>query len=226
MGSIPAGVRERIVEIGRIAGLGVSRETLLALETHVTLLERWQPVQNLVAPATLPDAWKRHVLDSAQALPLVSGASRLCDLGSGAGFPGLVLAILLSGRPGTSVHLVESNQRKAAFLRQVAQATGAPAVVEPVRIETAAAVPERRFDVVTARALAPLDRLLSLAAPLLSGETVAILHKGGGYREEIDAAVHHFRFDLVIHDSITDPDGRLLEIRNVRPRAGGTRPGG
>ncbi len=150
----------------------VSRETLARLEAYADLLTRWSARINLVGRDTLADLWRRHFLDSAQLRPFVpDGAQSLIDLGSGAGFPGLVLAIL--GVPG--VELVEADSRKAAFLREAARVTEANVTIRPCRI---AAVPAHPVDVVTARALAPLDRLLDLAQPFLGPDTMCLFPKG------------------------------------------------
>ena len=154
---------------------GVSRETLADLERYVALLRKWQPAINLVGARTLDDVWRRHMLDSAQLAGLASGG-RWIDLGSGAGFPGMVLAIMGVG----TVHLAESDQRKAAFLSAVANETGAKAVIRLGRIE---AMGPEIFDVVTARALAPLTDLLRQAQHFVGQNTVCLFPKG----QDIDA---------------------------------------
>jgi 16S rRNA (guanine527-N7)-methyltransferase len=201
----------------------VSRETRARLEHYVTLLKSWQRIKNLVGPGTLDTVWTRHILDSAAVLDVVPEARRFVDLGSGAGFPGLVVAILLAETPGAHVDLVESNSRKASFLRTVARETGAPVTVHPDRIEDAVpklAAGAAPIDVVTARALAPLERLLQLAGPLLARGAVGIFHKGRELAAEVAAARDHWRFDLVEHPSSTDPSARLVAIRNVGRLAG------
>ncbi|MGH7060988.1 MAG: 16S rRNA (guanine(527)-N(7))-methyltransferase RsmG, partial [Stellaceae bacterium] len=156
---------------GFAALVPVSRETLARLEAYVELLGRWSARINLVGRDSLADSWRRHILDSAQVLPLVpDGARNLIDLGSGAGLPGLVLAIL--GMP--AVELIESDIRKCAFLREAARVTGTEVAISRSRIE--ARVPQP-VDVVTARALAPLDRLLGLAAPFLGTGSVCLFLK-------------------------------------------------
>jgi 16S rRNA (guanine527-N7)-methyltransferase len=201
----------------------VSRETRGRLEHYVALLRSWQRIKNLVGPGTLDAVWTRHVLDSAAVIDAVPEARRFVDLGSGAGFPGLVIAILLARTPGAHVTLVESNSRKASFLRTVARETDAPVTVYPDRIEDA--VPKllargEPIDVVTARALAPLDRLLQLAGPLLARGAVGVFHKGRELEAEVAAARDHWRFDLVEHPSSTDPSARLVAVRNVGRLAG------
>src|SRR5437870_1057763 len=146
----------------------VSRETAARLDQFVDVLLRWQQRTNLIAASTIPALWTRHIADSLQLLDLAPNARTWVDLGSGAGFPGLVLACALAESPGAEVHLVESNAKKAAFLREASRLIGAPALVHAVRIEdfvqTFAAAP----DTVTARALAPLKALFGLAYPLLA----------------------------------------------------------
>jgi 16S rRNA (guanine527-N7)-methyltransferase len=202
----------------------VSRETRARLEHYVALLRSWQRIKNLVGPATLDTVWTRHILDSAAVLDAAPEARRFADLGSGAGFPGLVVAILLAETPGAHVDLVEANGRKAAFLRTVARETGAPATVHAERIEDAVPKLAARtppIEVVTARALAPLDRLLELAAPLFSAGAVGVFHKGRELAEEVAAAEDRWRFDLVEHPSSTDPSARLVAVRAVRGRGAG-----
>jgi 16S rRNA (guanine527-N7)-methyltransferase len=186
---------------------GVSRETLDRLQRYADALVRWQARINLVAPATLPDLWRRHMLDSAQLLPLMpAGARRLIDLGSGAGFPGLVLAIL--GVP--EVHLIEADSRKCAFLREAARLTGAGSItVHNRRIE---AMPAEAYDVVTARALAPLPELLKLARRFAGPGTVYLFPKGRGLAEELIKAPETatMRPDRIA--SRTDPGAAILKL--------------
>ena len=195
----------------------VSRETLGKLETYADLLVEWGRAQDLVAPSTLGDVWHRHIADSAQLLALAPpDATRWVDLGSGAGFPGLVIAILARDQPGLRVHLVESSNRKCSFLREVARRCAAPVDIHCLRIEEFAthhtlAPPE----VVTARALAPLGKLLSLAQPLLADTTVALFLKGRGASREIEDARKHWLFQVLSIPSRTDPDGRIVDIRHL-----------
>jgi 16S rRNA (guanine527-N7)-methyltransferase len=198
--------------------LVVSRETEDRLRLYADLLVKWQPSQNLVSPTTLPDLWRRHIVDSAQAFALRPEAKAWVDLGSGAGFPGLVTAIL--GAPhGATVDLMESNTGKAAFLRTVARETGVPVSLHVGRIEELAPrlAAERRFDVVTARALAPLAALLALAKPFLDQGAAALFHKGQDFVSEIELATQSWGLDLLEHKSRVDRAGRLLEIRSAIP---------
>jgi 16S rRNA (guanine527-N7)-methyltransferase len=194
----------------RFAALsGVSRETLARLEAYAELLVRWSARINLVGANTLGDLWRRHFLDSAQILPHVpQGAQSLVDLGSGAGFPGLVLAILAV--PG--VELIEADARKCAFLREAARVAAAPVVIHNARIE---AVPPHIVDVVTARGCAPLDRLLDLAQPFIGPDTVCLLPKGERAIEELTAAGQAWTMDATFHESRSDQRGVILCLRRV-----------
>ncbi len=187
----------------------VSRETLARLEAYAELLTRWSARINLVGRDTLPDLWRRHMLNSAQLRPLVPcDAKTLIDLGSGAGFPGLVLAIL--GVPG--VELVEADSRKAAFLREAARITAATVTLRPCRI---AAAPPHAADVVTARALAPLDRLLGLASPFIGPETVCLFPKGERAAQELTVARKGWTMIASTHQSVADPRGVVLRLHKV-----------
>lgn len=196
----------------------VSRETMERLATYEALLLKWQKSINLVSAGTLPELWRRHMLDSAQLVTLApEGARRWADLGSGGGFPGLVIAILLAGRPGFEMHLVESDQRKCIFMREVARATGAPATIHNKRIE-AFAEGAGAFDVVSARALAPLDRLLGWAAPLFGPGTTGLFLKGKGVEDELTLARKSWIFEADLHPSQSDPAGSVLVLRGLHGR--------
>jgi 16S rRNA (guanine527-N7)-methyltransferase len=195
--------------IGFAALSGVSRETLTRLEAYAGLLREWSARINLVGAATLGDPWRRHFLDSMQLLQYVpAGARSLIDLGSGAGFPGLVLAI--SGVPG--VELVEADARKCAFLREAARITIAPVDIRNTRIE---AVPPHVVDVVTARGCAPLDRLLVLAQRFIGPDTVCLFPKGERVEHELAEARQAWAMDLTRHASRSDPRGVILCLRRV-----------
>jgi 16S rRNA (guanine527-N7)-methyltransferase len=190
--------------------LGVSRETLERLTVYLDLLRRWQPAINLVGVATLADPWRRHVLDSAQlAAHVPAGAADLVDLGSGAGFPGMVLALL--GARG--VHLIEVDRRKAQFLREVARLTGAPATIHGERIEQMQGWPAA---VVTARALAPLPRLLDLAARFLVSDSVALFLKGKSVKRELTDARASWHMVSETFTSLSEPTGTVLKLRGIR----------
>lgn len=199
--------------------LSVSRETGERLERFVGLLKKWQAADNLVAAGTLHLVWHRHVADSAQLFARFPEARRWLDLGSGAGFPGLVTAILLAGMPGAHVDLIESNARKCAFLRQVIRDTEAPATVHQDRIETLLAGWSAPVDRVSARGLARLDRLFSLAEPVLFGGAAGAFHKGQDFEREIEETAKSWKFDLVSYPSLTDSRGVILDIRRLRRMA-------
>ncbi|WP_108682411.1 16S rRNA (guanine(527)-N(7))-methyltransferase RsmG [Methyloceanibacter sp. wino2] len=197
----------------------VSHETIHRLERFVELLEHWQKTTNLVAPSTLPDVWSRHLADSAQLSGLAPKARLWLDLGSGGGFPGMVVAILRTGDPDFRMHLVESNHKKCAFLGQVARAVEAPVDIHAMRIEQFAENAQSlRLDVVSARALAPLPRLLELAEPFLRGETRGLFLKGRETEAEIASAQDRWSFDHACHPSMTADDARIVEITNLRGR--------
>jgi 16S rRNA (guanine527-N7)-methyltransferase len=188
---------------------GVSRETLERLRLYADLLVKWQARINLVGPDTLPDLWSRHVLDSVQLFPLIkAGAKRVADLGSGAGFPGLVLAIM--GAP--NMHLVESDSRKCAFLREAARVTETSVTVVNKRIEQVAPL---SADVVTARALAPLDRLLGWAFPHLAPGGECLFLKGRGAEDELTASAKEWNITASRVPSLTDSGGLILHLREV-----------
>jgi 16S rRNA (guanine527-N7)-methyltransferase len=193
----------------------VSRETEARLATYVALLKKWHKAENLIAASTLPQIWRRHVADSAQLVALFAETRRWLDLGSGAGFPGLVVAILLAENPGTAVHLIESNRRKCAFLRQAIRETQAPAIVHEGRIESLIGAWAEPVERISARALAPLTELLALAAPLMEKGVPAAFHKGQDFVREISAATQSWGFDLVKHDSRVGDGGVILGISQL-----------
>jgi 16S rRNA (guanine527-N7)-methyltransferase len=202
---------------------GVSRETIDKLSTYEALLRQWQKTINLVAPSTLDAIWSRHFADSAQLLALAPpDARRWLDLGSGAGFPALVLAIMLADRPDAKVTLIESDTRKAAFLGEVARRTGAPVDIRPERIEKVATQSKLGpVDVITARALAPLPRLLELAAPAFSDHTVGLFLKGREAETEVDAARERWTFAGELQPSVTDVSGRIVVVRALEAKREG-----
>lgn len=198
----------------------VSRETEARLKTYVDLVLRWQPAQNLISPATIPEIWRRHVADSLQPHLVRPEAKRWVDLGSGAGFPGIVTAILLADTPGAHVYFVESNQRKAAFLRTALRETGSNGTVIPARIESAAEQwPHGPVDAVSARALASLDLLLGFSRAFMDEGAVAVFHKGRDFQREVNEASHAWAFDLVEKASLIDPDSRMLILSNLTARS-------
>jgi len=197
--------------------LEVSRETIERLGVYVDLLLRWQSALNLVAPSTLPSLWTRHILDSAQIGSLLAHHTSIADIGSGGGFPGLVLAILATQEASQArFQLIESDQRKASFLREAARVTGAPARVHGRRAEEV--LPELAGEVtaVTARALAPLPRLLDLAEPLLTTGAEGFFPKGETLSSEVREASELFDFESRTVPSKTDEKGRILVLWNLR----------
>jgi 16S rRNA (guanine527-N7)-methyltransferase len=194
----------------------VSRETLERLDRFVALLLQWQRTTQLVAASTLPRLWTRHIADSLQLLDLSGDARGWVDLGSGAGFPGLVVACALADVPGAVVHLIESNGRKAAFLREARRLTGAPVQVHAERIEHFVRRPEDGLEIVTARAVAPLKSLLALCFPLLANRSAkALFLKGSNAESELADAATAWSMDARIVPSRTDPSGRIVVIRDL-----------
>jgi 16S rRNA (guanine527-N7)-methyltransferase len=188
---------------------GVSRETLDRLDLYSALLLRWNNRINLIGRLTEKDVWARHFLDSLQLAALIPIATRVAvDVGSGAGFPGLVLAIAT----GVTFHLVESDHRKAAFLREVAAATQAPVVIHAVRI---ADLVLPKADLITARALAPLADLLAMAAPLLAPTGAALFLKGANAERELTEAEARWHMRVERYPSATDPKGVILRLTEV-----------
>lgn len=194
----------------------VSDDQWRRLQIYAANLQHWQKTLNLVAPSTLGSLWQRHILDSWQLVPLALPRQQgaLVDLGSGAGLPGLILAI--AGAP--DVHLVESNQRKAAFLRFAAEQTGAACTVHPLRIEALDLRSIGKVAVITARALAGLPALLALALPLCHDGTALFFSKGRRWREEVRAAEKSYSFSLTAHESVTDSEAVILELRCLTER--------
>jgi 16S rRNA (guanine527-N7)-methyltransferase len=209
-------VTDKYVELCDVAGT-VSRETFERVEKFESEFLRWSARINLSAPSTLSQLWSRHILDSAQLSSLKPQALRWLDLGSGGGFPGAVMAILLRDRAGSTIDLVESNNKKAAFLQAVLAEAGAPARVHVSRIEDAPQVVDNP-EIVTARALAPLPKLLSLSERWLASGAVALFHKGRDYASEVAESRNVFDFDLVEHRSRIDSESRILEISGLKRR--------
>jgi 16S rRNA (guanine527-N7)-methyltransferase len=210
----------------------VTRETLSLVNTYVELLKDWNQRVNLVADSTLADVWRRHIWDSAQLAPLVPPHTKtIVDLGSGAGFPGLVLAILLYANPPPlagegdrraaavegaipRVHLIESIAKKCRFLEAVIAATGAPATVHNARAED---VKNLKADLVTARAVAPLERLFPLAHPFFGPKTTGLFLKGRSLNDELTAATKSWHLDATPIPSRSDPSGFVLRVQGLTP---------
>lgn len=194
-----------------LAKANVSHETLGRLEAYVDLLVQWQRRINLVSPHTLNEIWTRHILDSAQLMTLKPDATHWVDIGSGGGLPGLVIACFLAERPGARIILIESNAKKAAFLRHVTQTLGLPADILTARIE--AVMPGQDVpEVITARALAPLNDLLGYTNLLLKKGAVGLFPKGRDYQMELTEAAQSWHFKSVLHPSVTDSSARIIEV--------------
>jgi 16S rRNA (guanine527-N7)-methyltransferase len=199
-----------------LALVPVSRETAARLDRFVALLLQWQAKTNLIASATVREIWTRHIADSLQLAALAPQAKVWVDLGTGAGFPGLVIACALAEQADAVVHLVESNQKKAAFLREAVRLTGAPAKVHAGRIEEF--VTSDRIDVVTARALAPLKNVLALAESLLKTGAVGLFLKGQDVEAELTEASKYWTIAATLVPSKTSPAGRVVVIRKAERR--------
>ena len=211
---------DAVADTDRSAALAltpVSRETAARLDGLIKLLEDWQTRVNLVASSTLHLVWTRHVADSLQLLPLAREAKTWVDLGSGGGFPGLVLACALTERKDVHVKLVESTGKKAAFLAEAVRLLDLPASVHAERIEAFTARPQPTFDVVTARALAPLPRLLQLAAPLLRTGAKGIFPKGQDVDAELTEAAKSWKIKADLIPSLTNPQARIVVIHSAQP---------
>lgn len=205
-----------------LALVAVSRETIARLDRFVGLFRQWQRRINLIAPSTEAKLWTRHIADSLQLLPLAPNARIWVDLGSGGGFPGLVLACALAEVPGAQVHLVESNAKKAAFLREAARVTGAAAVVHAERIANFVAHAPERIDVVTARALAPLADLLAEAYPLLKKGALGLFPKGQDVGAELTEASKYWQMETSLVPSRTDSKACIVVVRALERKPGGT----
>jgi len=203
-----------------LALVAVSRETTARLEQFAALLLEWQSRMNLIAASTLPTLWTRHIADSLQLLAIAPQARKWADLGSGAGFPGVPIACALAGDATTEVHLIESNNKKAAFLREAVRVTGAPAIVHAERVADFARAFRGRLDVITARALAPLPELLSIAYPLLKSGAQGVFPKGQDVEHELTQATKCWSIQATFVPSRTDPKSRVVVIRGVKRKSG------
>jgi 16S rRNA (guanine527-N7)-methyltransferase len=203
---------EALMESAEFARLsGANPAELADLDRFRALLTERNAVMNLVGPATLPDFWNRHAWDSAQLLRLAPDALRWADLGAGAGFPGLVLAILGKRRPGFHVDLVESMAKRCRFLDEVVQALELPASVRHDRAENLALA----VDIVTARACAPLYRLLGYARPYLARGATGLFLKGQDVASELEEATRYWDYEADIVPSLSDPRGRIVRVRRL-----------
>jgi 16S rRNA (guanine527-N7)-methyltransferase len=196
----------------------ISRETETRLDFYLDLLRQWQTKTNLVAPSTLPHLWTRHVADSLQLVTLAPTARTWVDLGSGGGFPGIVLACALAERPGARVHLVERNSKKAAFLREALRIISAPGIVYATGIEDIVDSIEGPIDCVTARALAPLHQLIGFAEPLVRKGAKALFLKGQDVEAELTEATKYWNIKPNLHASLTGGQGWIVELDHIERR--------
>jgi 16S rRNA (guanine527-N7)-methyltransferase len=196
----------------------VSRETEARLDRYVDLLREWQAKTNLVAPSTLPNLWTRHISDSLQLLTLAPSAARWADLGSGGGFPGVVLACALAETSGAKVHLVERNAKKAAFLREALRVTNSPGTVHLADIGDNVDRITGPVDCVTARALAPLHQLIGFAEPLVRAGAKALFLKGQDVETELTEATKYWKITPHLHSSRTGGHGWIVELDHIERR--------
>lgn len=193
------------------AATGATDAQMADLAAYLALLTDWNAKMNLVGPSALAEFWPRHAFDSAQLLSLAPDALTWADLGAGAGFPGVILAILLKGRPGATVHLVDSLAKRCRFLSEVVQALDLPAQVHNARAESL----KLTVDVVTARALAPMLKLLGFAEPYLKRGAVGLFLKGQDAPAEIELAREAWRFEASLTPSLSSPNGHIVEIKGL-----------
>jgi 16S rRNA (guanine527-N7)-methyltransferase len=221
MAKAAAQIPSPILAADKIAALSltpVSAETEARLNRYLDLLVEWQAKTNLVAPSTLPYLWTRHVADSLQLLTLAPSAKVWADLGSGGGFPGVVLACALAETPGTMVHLVERNAKKAAFLREAIRVTGAHGTVHLADIGDIVDRIGSRVDCVTARALAPLHQLIGYAEPLVKQGAKALFFKGQDVESELTEATKYWNIEPRLHSSRTGGHGWIVELDRIERR--------
>jgi 16S rRNA (guanine527-N7)-methyltransferase len=196
----------------------VSRETEQRLDVFAEILCRWRGATNLISPGTIAYQWTRHIADTAQIISLAPDAIRWLDMGTGGGFPGMILALQLATVPGAVVHCFESDHRKCAFLREVARATFAPAIIHPVRVESTNMLSIGDLDGVTARAFAPLCTTLDIAAQWLRTGTTCIFPRGISIRTELDplrasSNCSHSNYSFEVIPSIVDTEAVFLRVR-------------
>jgi len=198
-----------------LALVPLAPETQARLAVYVDLLGRWRKVTNLISEASFAEVWTRHIADSAQLLALAPHARRWVDMGSGAGFPGMVVAIQLADVAGARVHCLESDRRKCAFLREVARAAGAPAEIHPVRIESIDPESLAPVDAVTARALAPLPRLLEFAKVWIAQGAVGVFPRGRSAEAQLETTPAAQDFAIEFVASKLDPEAAILRVRSA-----------
>ncbi len=194
--------------------LNASSKVMADLEAFRTILESWNARMNLVGPSAMTQFWGRHAFDSAQLLTLAPDRRVWADLGAGAGFPGIVLAILLKDLPGATVHLIDSQAKRTRFLSQVVQELALPAVVHTGRAEEL--TPPKGLEVVTARAFAPMTKLLQYAYPYLRSGVTGLFLKGREVENELATALQTWDFHGTLHPSLSDPSGRIVQIERLR----------
>ncbi len=210
-----APLADRLAE-NRLAALRlvpVSSETGDRLAVFVDVLARWRTRSNLIAESTFASVWTRHIADSAQLVALAPEAKRWVDIGSGAGFPGLVIAIQLADVPGAVVHCIESDQRKCAFLREAVHATGAAATIHPIRVEAVDPSSLEAVDAVTARAFAPLPLTLELARTWIERGAVGVFPRGESARDQIAALPEATAYAIEALPSLVDARSAILRVR-------------
>lgn len=198
-----------------LALVPVSPATEARLAVYVELLDRWRKITNLISDATFAEVWTRHIADCAQLLALAPDARRWVDMGSGAGFPGMVIAIQLADVPGAVVHCLESDQRKCAFLREVARATGAPARIHAGRIEAIDPESLAPVDAVTARAFAPLPRVLEFAKVWIAQGAVGVFPRGRSAETQLETAPAAQDLTIELVASKLDPEAAILRVRSA-----------
>ncbi|WP_244551023.1 16S rRNA (guanine(527)-N(7))-methyltransferase RsmG [Bradyrhizobium sp. Rc2d] len=211
---------DAVIAADKIAALKlapVSHETEGRLDRYIALLREWQAKTNLVAPSTLPHLWTRHIADSLQLVDLAPAAKRWADLGSGGGFPGVVLACAMAGTPDARVHLVERIAKKAAFLREAIRVTTSPGLVHLAEIGDNVDRITGPVDCVTARALAPLHQLIGFAEPLMRQGAKALFLKGQDVEAELTEAAKYWNIRTQLHPSRTG-DGWIVELTSVERR--------
>ncbi len=221
MAKVPKQATSTLLAADKAAALAltpVSRETEARLDRYVDLLRQWQAKTNLVAPSTLPNLWTRHIADSLQLLALAPSAKVWIDFGSGGGFPGVVLACALAETSGTMVHLVERNAKKAAFLREALRVTSAPGMVHLAEIGDTVDRITGPVDCVTARAVAPLHRLIGFAEPLVRKGAKALFSKGQDVEAELTEATKYWKITPHLHSSLTGGGGWIVELDQVERR--------
>ena len=219
MTKIPTSAIDPADKAAALALTPVSRETEARLDRYVDLLREWQAKTNLVAPSTLPNLWTRHISDSLQLLSLAPSATRWVDLGSGGGFPGVVLACALAETPGANIQLVERNAKKAAFLREALRVTQGAGTVHLADIGDIVDRIDGPIDCVTARALAPLHQLLGFAEPLVGKGARALFPKGQDVEAELTEATKYWNIAPKLHSSRTGGQGWIVELDRIERRS-------